>query len=126
MSVLKNKSILIVESDDAILNILSSRLKKREMIVITATDGYDGYIRACTESPDFMIIDDLLPSMNGYRLSRMLKFDDRYKDIPILLISTTPENGNNPHQVKTGIDKLLYKPFRFSALISALESMGEK
>jgi len=43
MSVLKNKSILIVESDDAILNILSSRLKKREMIVITATDGYDGY-----------------------------------------------------------------------------------
>jgi DNA-binding response OmpR family regulator len=126
MSVLKNKSILIVESDDAILNILSSRLKKREMIVITATDGYDGYIRACTESPDFMIIDDLLPTMNGYRLSRMLKFDDRYKDIPILLISTTPENGNNPHQVKTGIDKLLYKPFRFSALISALENMGEK
>jgi CheY-like chemotaxis protein len=56
----------------------------------------------------------------------MLKFDDRYKDIPILLISTTPENENSPHQVKTGIDKLLYKPFRFSALISALESMGEK
>jgi|TARA_B110000495_G_scaffold133567_1_gene116779 DNA-binding response OmpR family regulator len=122
--VLKNKSVLIVEYDEVILNILSSRLKKREMIVITADDGYDGYIRACTESPDFIILDDLLPSMNGFRLSRMLKFDERYKDIPIILISSTPENEQNSNYSQVGIDKLFYKPFRFGDLISCLEELG--
>lgn len=123
-SVLKNKSVLIVESDEVILDILSSRLKKREMIVITATDGYDGYIRACTESPDYIIIDDLLPSMNGFRLSRMLKFDDRYKNIPIILISSTPKNGTFSQHELAGVDQLFYKPFRFGDLISALEQLG--
>ncbi|MBL7013695.1 MAG: response regulator [Candidatus Marinimicrobia bacterium] len=126
MSVLKNKSVLVIESDELILNNLSSRLKKREMIVITADDGYDGYTRACTEFPDFIVTDDLLPSMSGFRLSRLLKFDERYKNIPIILISSTPENGNNTLHTQAGVDKLFYKPFRFSDLLLSLEELGEK
>ncbi|MBT3590069.1 MAG: response regulator [Candidatus Marinimicrobia bacterium] len=126
MSVLKNKSVLVVESDENILNNLASRLKKREMIVITADDGYDGYIRACTESPDFIVSDDLLPSMSGFRLSRLIKFDDRFKNIPIVLLSSTPENGNNTLHKQAGVNKLFYKPFRFRDLVSSLEELGEE
>ena len=62
--------------------------------------------------------------MNGFRLSRMLKFDERYKDIPIILISSTPENEQNSNYSQVGIDKLFYKPFRFGDLISCLEELG--
>jgi len=124
MKPLKNKSVLVVESDETVLNNLSTRLKKREMIVITADDGYDGYIRACTESPDYIITDDLLPSMSGFRLSRLLKFDERFKHIPIILISSTPENGNNTLHTQAGIDEVLFKPFRFGDLIQSLETLN--
>lgn len=124
MSNLKNKSILVVESDEMVLNNLTSRLKKREMIVISAEDGYDGYMRACTEMPDFILTEDLLPSMSGFRLSRLIKFDDRFKHMPVILISSTPENGNNTLHTQAGVDKLFYKPFRFRDLVSALEELG--
>ncbi len=124
MSNLKNKSILVVESDEMVLNNLTSRLKKREMIVISAEDGYDGYMRACTEMPDFILTEDLLPSMSGFRLSRLIKFDDRFKHMPVILISSTPENGNNTLHTQAGLDKLFYKPFRFRDLVSALEELG--
>ncbi|MBT5362675.1 MAG: response regulator, partial [Candidatus Marinimicrobia bacterium] len=121
MSALKNKSVLIIESDGTILNILSSRLKKREMIVITADDGYDGYIRACNESPDFIILDDLLPSISGLRVSRLLKFDEQYKEIPIVLISSSPDTGDVTLYTQAGVDKVFFKPFRFGDLVQSLE-----
>ncbi|MBT5460459.1 MAG: response regulator [Candidatus Marinimicrobia bacterium] len=123
MSALKNKSVLIIESDGTILNILSSRLKKREMIVITADDGYDGYIRACNESPDFIILDDLLPSINGLRISRLLKFDEQYKEIPIVLISSSPDTGDVTLYTQAGVDKVFFKPFRFGDLVQSLEDL---
>jgi len=123
MSALKNKSVLIIESDGTILNILSSRLKKREMIVITADDGYDGYIRACNESPDFIILDDLLPSINGLRISRLLKFDEQYKEIPIVLISSSPDKGDVTLYTQAGVDKVFFKPFRFGDLVQSLEDL---
>ena len=71
----KKQSVLIIESDSQILKNLTDRFKKRGMLVITANDGYEGYIRACNESPDFIIMEVLLPSMSGFRIARLLKFD---------------------------------------------------
>ena len=65
MAELANKSILVIENDKKILDVLHARFKKRTMLVITATDGYDGYTRACKESPDLIISETLLPSMDG-------------------------------------------------------------
>ena len=69
------QSVLIIESDEAILKKLSERFNKQDMLVITAKDGYEGYNRACKESPNIIITETLLPSMNGFRISRLLKYD---------------------------------------------------
>ena len=78
------KSILVIENDKEVLEALSARFSKQNMLVITAVDGYDGYTRACNEMPDIIVSETLLPSIDGFRLSRLLKFDDRFKKIPIL------------------------------------------
>ena len=117
------QSILIIENDDAVLENLSKRFKTQDMLVITAKDGYEGYIRACNELPDFIVCDTLLPSMDGFRLSRLLKFDKRYNNIPILLITS-----NNPDTVQnlfrgSGADQIIGKPFRFRDLMEKITGL---
>ena len=81
------QSVLIIESDEAIRDNLKHRFSKRGMLVITAKDGYEGYVRACNENPDLIIIESLLSSMSGFRVSRLLKFDDRYKQTRIVMMT---------------------------------------
>ena len=116
----KKQSLLIIESDDAILKNLTERFKKRGMLVITAKDGYEGYTRACNESPDFIIMEVLRPSMSGFRIARLLKYDERYKDIVLVMITTNDLNAVNEMFEACGADKILRKPFRFKELMEAM------
>ena len=114
------QSVLIIESDEAIRDNLKHRFSKRGMLVITAKDGYEGYTRACNESPDFIIMEVLLPSMSGFRIARLLKYDERYKDIVLVMITTNDLNAVNEMFEACGADKILRKPFRFKELMEAM------
>ncbi|RPH03543.1 MAG: response regulator [bacterium TMED46] len=116
----KKQSVLIIESDSQILKNLTDRFKKRGMLVITAKDGYEGYIRACNESPDFIIMEVLLPSMSGFRIARLLKFDERYKDIILVIITTNDLDTLNEMFMACGADSIIRKPFRFKELMEAM------
>ena len=115
------KSILIIENDENILDNLFKRFQNVGLFPITAKDGYEGYMRACSENPDFIISESLLPSMTGFRLSRLLKYDERYKSIPLILLSENDFEISNNIFSLCGADKILKKPFKFSQL---LESIG--
>ena len=115
------KSILIIENDENILDNLFQRFQNVGLFPITAKDGYEGYMRACSENPDFIISESLLPSMTGFRLSRLLKYDERYKSIPLILLSENDFEISNNIFSSCGADKILKKPFKFSQL---LESIG--
>jgi DNA-binding response OmpR family regulator len=117
------QSVLIIENDDVILENLSKRFKNQGMLVITAKDGYDGYTRACNESPDFIVSEILLPSMNGFRLSRLLKFDERYKNIPVVLITSNDLDTVQDMFNSSGADQILGKPFRFGDLMEKITDL---
>ena len=113
----------IIEKDDAILDNLSKRFKMQEMLVITAKDGFEGYTRACNESPNLIVSETLLPSMNGFRLSRLLKFDERYKNIPIVLLTSNNLDTVQDMFRACGADQILGKPFRFRDLMEKITDM---
>ncbi len=115
------RSILIIENDEGILDNLSQRFQKVGILSITAKDGYEGYVRACSEKPDYIISESLLPSMNGFRIARLLKYDERYKNIPLILLTGNDLEVTNNIFSASGADKILKKPFKFSEL---LESIG--
>lgn len=117
------QSVLIIEKDDAILDNLSKRFKMQEMLVITAKDGFEGYTRACNESPNLIVSETLLPSMNGFRLSRLLKFDERYKNIPIVLLTSNNLDTVQDMFRASGADQILGKPFRFRDLMEKITDM---
>ena len=121
----KNKrSVLIVDNDIAILNNLVQRFKKLDLMPITAKDGYEGYSRACKEHPDFIVTETLLPSMNGFRIARLLKFDDRYKNSKVILVTTNDIESTRDLFESSGADEIIRKPFRFKELIDAM-NIGE-
>ena len=113
------QSVLIIENDEAILKNLSERFNKRDMLVITAKDGYEGYTRACKESPNIIITETLLPSMNGFRISRLLKYDERYMNITIVLLTSNNLDTVQEMYQASGADQILKKPFRFKELMEA-------
>ena len=116
----KKKSVLIIDADQAILDGLSNRFKKKDMLVITAKDGYEGYTRACNEAPNIIICEILMPNMNGYRISRLIKYDERFKNKKFILMTS-----NDPDFLKdlikaSGADAVIKKPFRFSQLMEQI------
>ena len=122
----KNKrSVLIVDNDNAILNNLVQRFKKLDLMPITAKDGYEGYSRACKEQPDYIVTETLLPSMNGFRIARLLKFDDRYKNSKVILVTTNDLESTRVLFESSGADKIIRKPFRFKELVDAMDIRGE-
>tara|TARA_B100000214_G_C23842354_1_gene569425 strand:+ start:487 stop:903 length:417 start_codon:yes stop_codon:yes gene_type:complete len=125
MSEKNKRSILIIENDAMILKGLTQRFKKRNMLVITAEDGYEGYVRACNETPDVIITETLLSSMSGFRLSRLLKYDQRYKKIRIVMITTNDLSTVNEMFDACGADRILRKPFRFKELMEAVSEEAE-
>jgi len=117
----KNKqSVLIIENDDVVLENLSKRFKKQDMLVITSKDGYEGYTRACKESPDLIVSETLLPSMTGFRISRLLKFDERYRNIPVVLITSNNLDTVQDMFRASGADQILGKPFQFRDLMEKI------
>ena len=117
------QSVIIIENDDAVLENLSKRFKKRDMLVITAKDGYEGYTRACKDSPDLIVSETLLPSMNGFRVSRLLKFDERYRNIPVVLITSNNLDTVQDMFRASGADQILGKPFQFRDLMEKITGL---
>ena len=122
MSSANKQSVLIIDSDNAIVNDLTKRLKNRDMVVITAKDGYEGYVRACKEAPDIIILDTLLSSMSGFRVSRLLKYDERFQHIKVVMITSNDLQAIEETYKSCGADEILRKPFRFKELMDAINT----
>ena len=126
MSSANKQSVLIIDSDNAIVNDLTKRLKNRDMVVITAKDGYERYVRACKEAPDIIILETLLSSMSGFRVSRLLKYDERFQHIKVVMITSSDLQAIKETYKSCGADEILRKPFRFKELMDAISTKEEQ
>ena len=118
---MEEKSVLIIENDVAVRNPLSKKFNNLGMLVITAEEGYEGYVRACNESPDFIVIDTLLPNLNGFKVSYLLKHDERYSDIQITLLTPNEINIERQNFETCKANVIMKKPFKFSELVEEMK-----
>jgi CheY-like chemotaxis protein len=120
------KRILIVEDQAAIINMLRMRLEANNYEVITAGDGQEGAEKARKENPSLIILDIMLPKMNGYKVCQLLKADPKYNTIPIIISS-----GRTPQEIRkvgqeVGADAYVSKPFEAEVLLSKIKELLEK
>jgi len=120
------KRILIVEDQAKIVSMLKMRLEANNYEVITAGDGEEGLEKAQNGKPDLIIMDVMLPKMNGYKVCQLLKADPKYSEIPIIISS-----GRTPQEVgkvgkEVGADAYVSKPFEAEVLLSKIKELLEK
>ena len=118
--------ILVVDSDEQSIDHIASGLKENGYLVITAPDGYDGYVRARNEGPNIIIANDLLPYVNGYKLSKLIKSDDRHRETKIIIMSSSSGVAIDKMFKQSGADSMLEKPFQLKDVIKLLKDKSKE
>ena len=114
---------IFIQISTHIVTILEARLMANGYDVVTASDGQEGLNKARTEKPDLIILDIMLPKLDGYKVCRMLKFDDRYKHIPIILFSARTQDSDLETGKQQGADAYITKPFQPEVLLSKIKEL---
>ena len=118
--------ILVVDSDEQSIDHITSGLKESGYLVITAPDGYDGYVRAQNEGPNVIIANDLLPYVSGYKLSKLIKSDDRHRKTKIIIMSSSSGVAIDKMFKQSGADSMLEKPFQLKDVIRLLKEKSKE
>jgi DNA-binding response OmpR family regulator len=99
------------------------RLEANGYEVICASDGIEGLEKARRDNPDLIILDLMLPKMDGYSVCRLLKFDAKYKKIPIMLFSSRAQQSDLTLGEEVGADDYLIKPFDAHIFLTRIEAL---
>ncbi len=113
--------ILIVDDEKDIVETLAFMLKQKGFEIISAYDGEEGLKLAKEANPDLIILDVMMPKINGYKICRLLKFDSRYKNIPIIMVTARSQAQDIAIGEETGADEYITKPFEFNDLFRCID-----
>ncbi len=120
------KKILLVDDEPDIISMLKLRLEASGYDVITAADGNIAYDKAKSELPDLVILDLMLPGMDGYQVCRLLKFNEKYRHIPIIMLTAKSQKDDKDWGQKVGADFYLTKPFDAAELLNKIKELLDK
>jgi DNA-binding response OmpR family regulator len=119
---------MVLVADDApeILSLLGIRLKKAGYDVIEAADGEETLNKAREHSPDLVVLDVMMPGMNGWEVAKELRRDPRFKNLGIVMLTAIGERINEMTSPLYGADAYLDKPFEFSDLEAQIRAVLER
>lgn len=117
------KKILLVDDEAALVELIKIRLEANGYTVITANDGQEALDTARQEVPDLIILDLMLPKLDGYKVCRMLKFDEKYKHIPIIMLSARAQEADKKMGETVGADGYVTKPFEPQVLLGKVKDL---
>lgn len=121
------KKILIVDDEQDIVESLQFVLETTGFECHCAYNGEDGLNLARELMPDLIILDVMMPKINGFKICRLLKYDTKYKNIPILMLTARSQEEDKLIGEETGADEYITKPFEIADIVKKVESyLGEK
>jgi two-component system alkaline phosphatase synthesis response regulator PhoP len=116
--ILISKKILIVEDDPSVLRATSYILEKEGYEVLSAENGLEGLKKARESSPDLLILDVMLPGIDGFEICHILRGEPRTAQLPILMFSAKGQDSDKATGLKVGADEYLTKPVDREVLLS--------
>ena len=115
--------LLLVDDEKQLVEMVKMRLEANGYEVVTASDGQEGLEKAKTENPDLIMLDVMMPKMDGYKVCGLLKNDARYKNIPIILFSARAQQDDTQVGKEVGADAYVTKPFEPAVLLSKIKEL---
>ena len=115
--------ILIIEDERSLIDILSYNLSREGFDVISASDGTEGLRRAQTSAPDVIVLDLMLPGIDGLQICRQLRSDPKTQGIRIVMLTAKSEEVDEIVGFNMGADDYVAKPFKIKPLISRIKAL---
>lgn len=119
-------TVLVVEDSRTQQALLSGLLKEKGLKVSLASDGMEALEKVETVRPDVVLLDVIMPRMNGYECCRRLKSNPKTNRIPVVICSSKKEEVDRYWSLKQGADAYIAKPFHPSELLSTLKRVLPK
>ena len=116
-------TILIVDDDPLNRKLLDAQLSSDQYDTIIAADGYAAMEKAKSENPDLILLDVMMPGLDGYEVTERLKEDPETMDIPIILITALDETEDKIKGLECGADEFLNKPVNTAELLARVKSL---
>jgi two-component system, OmpR family, alkaline phosphatase synthesis response regulator PhoP len=120
------RKILLVDDEPDIVSMTRMRLEASGYEVFTASDGQEGYGMAKEQKPDLLILDLMLPKMDGFQVCRMLKSDEHFRNIPIIMLTAKSQKEDKDYAQKLGVDFFLTKPYEAKELLDKIAFLLKK
>jgi two-component system phosphate regulon response regulator PhoB len=118
--------VLVIEDERGLTEVLSYNLQREGYETIVAHDGQEGLRKAQTLLPDLILLDLMLPVLNGLEVCRELKAGERTRDIPILMLTAKTEETDQVVGFSLGADDYVTKPFGVKALMARIKALQRR
>lgn len=120
------KRLLIVDDEVDLAQLIKFRMENNGYDVLLAHDGQSALEMARKERPDLIILDLMLPKMDGYKVCGLLKKDSRYCHIPIIIFTAKGQEDDMKLGQELGADAYIVKPFEPQVLLGKIKELTEK
>ena len=115
--------VLVVEDDQHIRDLVMLHLRLEGLAAVAADDGAEGLRLARTEPFDLMILDVMLPGLDGITVTRAIRREPHLKDVPILMLTARREESDKVNGLESGADDYLTKPFGIREFIARVRAL---
>lgn len=120
---LNKKSILLIDDETEIKSLMANYLMRshiKEERIVFASDGKEALSKIQNQEFGLIVVDILMPRMNGLQLIREIKIRAKYRDIPVIIISGNLEAENVKTAIALGINNILVKPFTYNVFMEKI------
>ncbi len=116
-----NQKILVIDDEQELLSLLKVRLENAGYTVCLANNGKQGICQAKEEFPNAILLDLMMPGMDGFQVCKELKSNEKTSGIPIVALTALGEEESARKALKLGMKTYIVKPFDSEMLLSALQ-----
>lgn len=119
------KRVLLAEDHPGTIEVMQTELEVLGYEVVVAQDGQEAVEKAATESPDLIVMDIIMPKLDGFQATARIRENPRTRDIPILAATALARPGDREKCLESGCDGYIAKPFTHRQLGAAIDRLFE-
>ena len=121
-----NRKILVIEDDPSTLRLIKYTLQQEGYQVLPAPNGLEGLRKARSEQPDLIILDVMLPGVDGFEVCHRLRAKPQTAKLPVLMVSAKARGIDKATGFKVGADDYITKPWHRPELVAKIAAMLER
>ena len=118
-----NGKISIIEDETSIIKLVQHNLEKEGFIVSSSENGNDGLKQLKKFEPNLLLLDWMLPDLSGIEICKHIRKDNKFKTLPIIMLTAKGEDEDKIKGLESGVDDYLTKPFSFKELLARIKAV---